>query len=521
MSLEFITGLLGIVLLAYLIDFVCTCRDDPREPRRLRPRLPLIGHILGLLRHGPAYYALTSARTDDGMYAIDLVNVKVYVAKDLRLLPLIAKAHRIISFAPFVRVSAEKIAGNSRPACDLFNSPLLHDYSHSIKVTLSPGRPLDEMNMRTAQVSVLEIDSLVSVGKGKRILLLEWVRHAVIQASSNGIFGAEHPFHDLKVESAFWEWQTHLPTHMAGLDLLGRADKAREIIHRSFLKYCAVLPPDVSKVVSERQHILRDGGMSLEDAAKQETSFCVAMFGNTVPTLFWTIYELFSRPSLLAEVREEIATSAVSEVTKRFEGTDVSQFVLDVAALKTKCPLLLSSFQEVQRTHSIHANIRKVLTDTLLDDGRYLLRKGNYCLIPSSSVHESTLVWGESATFFDPYRFMAKNARNFSRGDSKSNIPPPSSFLGWGTPPHLCPARQFAATEILVIVALLILRVDLVPSRDNGQWEKHPAMNTAGLVAVFNPKNDVEVEVKPLQTVLGKWSLRMGESNARIALASG
>lgn len=308
---------------------------------------------------------------------------------------------------------------------------------------------------------------------------------------------------------------------MAGLDLLGRADKAREIIHRSFIKYCSALPPDVSKVVYERQHILRDGGMSLGDAAKQESSFCVAMFGNTVPTLYWTIYDLFSRPSLLAEVREEIKRTAVSEVTEKSEGAGASQFVLDVAALKTKCPLLLSSFQEVQRTHSIHANIRKVITDTLLDDGRYLLRKGNYCLIPSPSVHESTLIWGESAASFDPYRFMTKNVRDRSQGDSKSRIPSPSSFLGWGTPPHLCPARQYAATETFAMVALLILQVDLVPSRNDGQWEKHPAADTGGLVSVFNPKHEVEVEVKPREAAIRKWTLNMGESKVRIALASG
>ncbi|KAI0449782.1 cytochrome P450 [Xylaria acuta] len=521
MLLKLITGLLMVIILAYIVEFTRSCGDDLREPRRLRPRVPLIGHILGLLRHGPSYYTLTGARTDDGMYTIDLLKVKMYVCNDLRLLPLITKAHKVISFTPFVKVSAERIAGNSRPACNLFDGSLLQDYSQSIKATLAPGRPLDEMNMRTGQVSVIEVGNLVKDGKGNRISLLEWARHTAIQASSNGVFGAEHPFRNLKVEKAFWEWQIYLPTHMTGLDLMGRAAKARETVHKSFLKYCSMLPPDASKVVCERQRILRESGMSFEDAARQESSFCVAIFGNTAPTLFWTIYELYSRPSLLAEVREEIATNAIAEVTTRYSGVDISQFALDVAALKTKCPLLLASFQEVQRTHDAHANIRKVLIDTFLDDGSYLLRKNNYCLIPSSSVHGSTLVWGESATTFDPYRFTSKRARKGGQGDSKSSIPSSSSFLSWGTPPHLCPARQFAATEILVIVALLAMRVDLVPTGNNGQWEKNPAIHTGDLVSVFNPKQDVEVEVKARETAFGKWTLNMGDSKTRIALASG
>jgi cytochrome P450 len=258
--------------------------------------------------------------------------------------------------------------------------------------------------------------------------------------------------------------------------------------------------------------------MGFEDAARQESNFCVAVFGNTAPTLFWAIYEIFSRPELLAEVREEIETNAVEGT----EGEDVFRFTLDVAALKTKCPLLLSTYQEVQRSRDSHANIRTVLADTFLDEGRYLLRKGNYCLIPSASVHKSTSIWGESATTFDPYRFTARNTRNGEqRSDLKSGVPPPSSFLAWGNPPYLCPARQYAATEIFILLALLVMQVDLVPVGNKGQWERYPALNTGDLVSVFNPMKDIEVEVKPTKSARGKWMLNMGESKTRIALVSG
>jgi hypothetical protein len=138
------------------------------------------------------------------MYMLDLLGVKMYVVNDPRLLPMITKAHKVISFTPFVKVAAARIAGNSKPACDLFDGPLLHDYIHSIKMTLSPGRSLDEMNLRTGQVSVLEVKNLIDAGRETRVRLLEWARHAVVQASSCGIFGAEHPFRDMIVERAFW-----------------------------------------------------------------------------------------------------------------------------------------------------------------------------------------------------------------------------------------------------------------------------------------------------------------------------
>lgn len=138
------------------------------------------------------------------MYALDLINVKMYVCNDPNLVPLVTKAHKTISFTPFVKVAAERIAGNSRHGCDLFDGPLLYHFSHSIKTTLSPGLALDEMNLRTGQSTLLEIDALLENGKTKPIQLLEWARQTVIQASSSGVFGSGHPFLDPKVQKAFW-----------------------------------------------------------------------------------------------------------------------------------------------------------------------------------------------------------------------------------------------------------------------------------------------------------------------------
>jgi hypothetical protein len=49
--------LIGLVLLAYAAEYLFSLRDDPREPPRLRPKVPLIGHVLGLIRSGPSYHS--------------------------------------------------------------------------------------------------------------------------------------------------------------------------------------------------------------------------------------------------------------------------------------------------------------------------------------------------------------------------------------------------------------------------------------------------------------------------------
>lgn len=295
-----------------------------------------------------------------------------------------------------------------------------------------------------------------------------------------------------------------MPLHLINLDITGKGYAAREIVFDAFRKYNKNIPTDVSAVYMARLHTMQEAGIEEDDICKQQATFGTAAFANTVPIMHWTIYELFSRPELLEEVRREVTENAVT-------GTKETGFVLDVAALKTKCPLLLSVYQETQRTRHVHANIRKVTDDTFLD-GKYLLKAGQFVMMPGQPVHTNTTTWGDSAEVFDPYRFVPKDA-----SDKKAVAS--SSFVAWGAPPHLCPARQFAATEILIVVGLLAVRCDLCPV--SGKWTKDPALNTGDMATVYTPKKDTEVEVRRRGEWEGAWSLSMGESKTRVSLASG
>lgn len=287
---------------------------------------------------------------------------------------------------------------------------------------------------------------------------------------------------------------------MVNLDITGKGYAARQIVFDAFRKYNKNLPSDVSFIYKERLRSMQEAGIDEDDICKQQATFGTAAFANTVPIMYWTIYELFSRPDLLEEVRKEVIEQAVS-------GDKESGFKVDVAALKTKCPLTLSVFQETQRLRHVHANIRKVTEDTLLD-GKYLLKAGHYVMMPGQPVHTNTSTWGPTADQFDPYRFTKDSS------DRKA-----SSFVAWGAPPHLCPARQFATTEILIVIALLAVRSDIAPVK--GEWVKNPALNTGDMATVYTPKKSVEVEVRKRDDWDGEWSLRMGESKTRISLASG
>lgn len=297
---------------------------------------------------------------------------------------------------------------------------------------------------------------------------------------------------------------------------------ARETVFNAFHKYCQSLPSDVSEVVLERERTLREAGVIHDDIAKQEASFCTAVFPNTAPTMYWSIVELFSRPNVLEEVRKELEANAVRRQTSVSGDID---FVLDVASLKTRCPLLLSVFQETQRTRGINAMVRKVMDDTMLD-GKYLLKKGNFLQLPSQPMHLSTSYWGASAETFDPYRFVNKAADNADKiEDDKERSAASSSassmFMPWGAAPSLCPARQFAATEIMIVIALLALRVNLRPLEGGGRWDREMPLRTGDLVTLLNPSKEMSLVVSMRDEGAGKWGLEMGESKTKVPLASG
>jgi hypothetical protein len=91
---------------------------------------------------------------------------------------------------------------------EAFGGPLVEDFSHAMRMSLATGPALDEQNKRMAERALLDIDILVSSSgsktDGSQIMLLDWARHVVTQASSCGVYGNEHPFLNPEVEQAFW-----------------------------------------------------------------------------------------------------------------------------------------------------------------------------------------------------------------------------------------------------------------------------------------------------------------------------
>lgn len=283
---------------------------------------------------------------------------------------------------------------------------------------------------------------------------------------------------------------------------------------------------EASTLTVARWQTQHDAGATTQDIARLETASSIGLLSNTVPSTFWTLFDIYSRPDLLAAIRTELQTNALTI------DPDTNQHVVDLALIRDSCPKLLSAFQEVLRVHSNGAPTRVVYEDVVLDD-RYLLKAGSVLQMSAPAVNKEEAVWGTRAGGFDPSRFSNSSSKGPGRGKEAETEKPSSSpmggregpratsYLSFGASPNMCPGRHFAAGEILALTAALILRYDIVPVA--GRWWV-PNLNAWAIAAsVTPPIEEYPVRISTREEYAGEveWSFNVREGKGRFSLITG
>ncbi|KAL4984222.1 cytochrome P450 [Aspergillus falconensis] len=437
---------------------------DPREPPKVHSEIPLIGHLLGLLRHGMGYFGRLAAENPTyPIFTINLLTNKQYIITSPALMQAVQRNKRTLKFAPLVTFTAERLAGIHESGMKLLRDKeaggagLSAVTVHAMEKTLV-GPSLDRMNEEMAKQLCPLVDELAA--SAQTVDLYAWCTHAITAASTNASYGPLNPYKDPAIENAFWTFETNIAPLLAGIfpSLIARKTyKARETALSAVLAYFKMKGHEQgSELTKTRYRVMNEGGLTDTDIARAEVSMGLGLLSNTVPAAFWVLFDLYSRPGLLQEIREEIMRYAV-----RVESTHTHmgrKFIIDIPALRDSCPLFVSAYQEILRTRSTTAVTRVVMEDTVLAD-RYILKKGGVVSIPASAMGADDAVWGpDSAREFNPRRYMKEiNGTNPRRT---------GGFMTFGVSPTICPGRHFASSEILALVAMVILRIDLTPVDD-------------------------------------------------------
>lgn len=294
--------------------------------------------------------------------------------------------------------------------------------------------------------------------------------------------------------------------------IAAKACRGREIVSQAFLEYFRNKGHENgSALVNIRHLVSTKNKIPLADIARYEVGGSIAILINTSPALFWMVFYVFSQPNVLKDCRAEIAN--IMTTKRKSDGTLVRS--LDITDMKSKCPTVVSTFQEVLRLTAFGTSVRQVTEDAILDN-RYLLKKDNLVMMPSIVVHNDPEVWGPDFESFNHRRFLKEKTLSNNQPTESGKRKPVNSaaFRGFGGGTTLCPGRHFATTEILAVIAMLCMRYEIRPRAD--RWTAPSTSSTNMAATILEPDTDIEVDVTMREGFEdGEWTFELtGESTA-------
>ncbi|KAI1335014.1 cytochrome P450 [Xylariaceae sp. FL0016] len=457
--------------------------QDGREPLPVDITIPFISPIINMYRLGFKYYTTNSISP---VNTVRLPGARLYVINSTALIPIVQRHTRVMSFSPILVALTTTMVGISKPGRDVaFYEPLEnHGFalgvSRTIHESLAPGKRLDALNRRAIRCLADSLDHFASVGKPRTVKMYEWITHEVMMATTEGVYGPKNPYRNAQTRKAWLEFEPGLIPLLVGIlpGLTARKSlKARDLLIKAYENYFTNeghLDPETSAFTKARIDFSVQRGLSVSDMARMEASTSIGILANTLPATFWLVYHILSDPIVMEDCRKELSGARTTK-------NDTHE--IDMAYIKTSCPILLSTFQEVFRYHGLGTSARMMMEDHMLDD-QYLLKKGNVVLIPAAVQHRSQSAWGEDAAQFSHRRFVR------GPGQKRHN---PTAFRGFGGGSTLCPGRHFASTEILAFAAFIVLRFKFQPIK--GDWEEPPVEHSNLATAMQKPDLDLEVEI--------------------------
>lgn len=436
----------------------------------------------------------------------------MYIVKSPDLASAVHRSEKTLTFQPLVAGFLSSLSAlDSHSAKIVFENALekgqeqeqtetglLSAIGAMQKAILSPGPDLDSIAVAQMDEFATALNCLPRDQAQYLSGLYDWVRGVIMPANAKAVYGPNHMFRERpELYNEFWELDEKalyvamkLPLFMAR-----KAYKARENLLSAAEKYFAQGHQcKASTWVTGRFEIARSFGMSDQMIARLELGNFFAIFILAMPTTFYFIAEVFSRPDVLEDLRSEILNSV--SFTK---GTDEQSSTCTVSlhTLKADCPLFFSAYREILRLFTNASTTRVVLSDMVLAN-QYLLRKGSILQIIGRTMHADERIWGYDANEFNPRRFTEARSDTFTSMQDNENTSPrkvhPAAFRSHGGGTVLCSGRHFAQTELLSLTAGLILGFNIL--RSCGGLITVPQRNEKTLsISMPKPIKDIDVLV--------------------------
>ncbi|KAJ5173641.1 uncharacterized protein N7500_001572 [Penicillium coprophilum] len=520
--------IISIVMMIMLVLYTLI-RSPSNEPPSISSRIPFVGHLIGLIQYGPDISIYSSYNLDSrkipgsekhhqhSIFAVNIFSLKVFVTSSPAIMRAAQKRPTVITLEPLLSLIQKRLCQTPRhklsSLCDQGDGPsliskIVHDKTHALA-----GRHLDRMNEIMLQRLLPMIDDMAN---GETVDLSKWLRQVITLISTDSIYGRLNPFKNPQIENTFWEFERNVVLLLVNIMprfIAPKAWRARRALCAAFKKYFDLGGhEDGSELLAMRYRSFVRAGLTHGEIAYSEMPLLLGLLANTVPAAFWAHFDIFSRPQLLEDIREELEKNALKIAP---DGTHV----IDLGLLRDNCPLLLSTYQEVLRKRTTMVTIRFVTQDVVLAD-KYFLGSGTMLLMPARQLGRDQNAWGASADDFDERRFMNSAITPENQSDKKIYPRRTGGFMTFGVSPAICPGRHFSTSEILALVAIIALRYDMTPV--NHLWNEPPRRNSATTSNMCPVEGPFSVTVKKRQKYKEQtWRFKITEGKGQFGLAVG
>ncbi|CAG7555762.1 unnamed protein product [Fusarium equiseti] len=485
---------LGVVCCVIVAAIALATRKapDPREPPYVKERVPYFSHIYGLLKHGLRYFDLVSAEQPHPIFTIDMSGQKNYIVTSPELVQAVQRNTTSLSFSPAMIPAFRRMMGFDEAGIELIfrdahTEKGMYGEIHRVqKASLLPGTSsLDELCtvIRSKQLAIVN-----DMPSSQTIDLYAWVQDLFMRTNNSACFGEKDPFTlNTSLNSTFWLWEANIKVLLLGIPWFlspkkySTAQQTRKELVGAFYQYLNGGGLDTAcSFIKELSNLGIRRGLSTDNNARALLGSILAIVGNTIPTTFWLLIQIFSRPDLLNEIRSELEATLDDPLAR-------SGVSLNYTVIREKCPIFMSTYEEILRMTSGIATVRYTNEDTLIQD-RWLLKKGAQVQMPTAFIHADPATWGADAEVFDHTRFLKSKILTKEQKARRS-----AAFRPFGGGNTLCPGRHFASYEVLTFVGSILLGFDMTPTTESFNI---PQMDRSKLpLTSLKPAGDIKVNL--------------------------
>lgn len=254
---------------------------------------------------------------------------------------------------------------------------------------------------------------------------------------------------------------------------------------------------DISQIMQDRVKVWVDKKASETLQKTNDVSVLWGVNVNSNKNVFWMLMQIFTRPELLSDIREEIAPYVHISPTGERSPDGFPKLCINIEGLMKNCPLIKSAFYETMRMNMSGLGIRQVIKDVVLKESSsdatlfgkkrpqaYTIPAGSTLVLANGTMQMDQRIFANPEQFY-PERFIEEGPDGLPRVTMKN-----LHTFGGGL--YKCKGRYFAEKEVLIFASSLLVMWDIEAAGGKEELVV-PQMGLAG--ASRSPLEDVRVKL--------------------------